>query len=300
MFAFLKNFLPKMTAAFAAAFLLAGCFQENGLSVDSSGPAQQHIDDVSMQVRMRVGAVNALSKGQTISLSKMIVMITSVGATPADTIRDTITPGKQGFTSSSTSGQTIDSIYSLKGLRAWKVVVTVRDTKDSVVHKDSASTPVLRIGDAATVTLGLSSRYAMYDAKFVTIPDSISSVTGNLKQVLRINRLVLKVDGVIVKDSTSSPKPWFDSLTTHTLSYDYVNTLSGHTVEMSAYGPMGSWNVANPLFTGSRSVTPTAGLNDTVAVTLNWVGPTTGGGSITATLGRVGKVTITGKLPGTL
>jgi len=258
-FAFLKNFLPKMTAAFAAAFLLAGCFQENGLSADPTGPAQQHIDDVSMQVRMRVGAVNALGKGQT-----------------------------------------IDSVYSLKGLRAWKVVVTVRDTKDSVVHKDSASTPVLRIGDAATVTLGLSSRFAMYDAKFVTIPDSISSVSGNIKQVLRINRLVLKVDGVIVKDSTSSPKPYFDSLTTHTLSYDYVSTLSGHTVEMSAYGPMGSWNTANPLFTGSRSVTPTAGLNDTVAVTLNWVGPTTGGGSITATLGRVGKVSITGKLPGTL
>jgi len=77
-------------------------------------------------------------------------------------------------------------------------------------------------------------------------------------------------------------------------------TLSGpRLVEMIAYGPMGSWNVANPLFYGSKYVHAMAGESPTIGLNLAWVGPTTGTGSITATLGRVGKVTINGYLPGT-
>lgn len=297
---FLKTSL-KIAAALAAAVFLAGCLQDNGLTAPSVDPApQQQTEAVSMRIRMRVGAVNALSKGQTISLSKMIVIMTSNGS-PADTVRDTLkTSGTTPtIAANSTTQQNISKNYLLKGLRSWKIKVSIRDSKDSLIHVDSATTPLLRLADTAVVNLGLNSRFAMYDARFLNLPDSISSTSGNLKQQLRINRLVLKIDGVIVKDSTSSPKAYFDSLKTSTISYDYVSTLSSHTVEMSAYGPMGSWNTANPLYTGTRTITSTAGVNDSLGVTLNWVGPTTGGGSITATLSRVGKVTITGKLPGT-
>jgi hypothetical protein len=79
-----------------------------------------------------------------------------------------------------------------------------------------------------------------------------------------------------------------------------VFSISGpRLVEMLAYGPLGQWNVADPLFSGSKYVNVAAGLDATVPLILNWTGPTSGTGTINATLGRVGKVTINGTLPGT-
>jgi hypothetical protein len=43
-----------------------------------------------------------------------------------------------------------------------------------------------------------------------------------------------------------------------------------------------------------------AGQDSTLAITLDWVGPTTGSGNLDATLGKVGKITINGTLPGTV
>jgi hypothetical protein len=293
-----KKILIKMSAALAAAFLFAGCFQENGITSIPTDPSPR-IESASMQIRMRVGSVSALGKGQTLSLSKLIVIMTS-NASPADTIRDTIKAGvSQGFVSTSTANQTIDSSYALKALRSWKIKVTVRDSRDSVIHSDSASTPVLRVRDTATVNLSLVSLFSMYDAKFLSLPDSITSATGNLKQVLRVDRLVLKVDGVTVRDSMATPGPYFAPSTLHTLSYDYVRLGGSRVIEMNAYGPMGGSNTPTLLYSGTKTVTANPGIDSTVSVTLNWVGPTTGSGKITATLSRVGKVTITGKLPGT-
>ena len=182
---FFKTTLPKISAALAAAFLLAGCFQDAGVSPGPVDPAPR-VESATMQIRMRVGAVSALSKGSTISLGKMIVVLTS-NATPADTVRDTLnTTGTTPTISAvSTTAQIITKSYPVKGLRIWKLRVTIRDSKDSVIHLDSATTPMLGIADTAFVNMGLASKFAMYDAKFVSLPDSISSTTGNVKQQLR-------------------------------------------------------------------------------------------------------------------
>jgi hypothetical protein len=295
--AFLKTSFPKTAAAFAAAVFLAGCFPDAGLSPNPVDPAGE---SAVMNIRMNMKAVNSLKKGSTISLSKMIVVIVSQGATPADTIRDTLkTSGTTPVISNdAATQQSINKTYALKALRGWKIYVSVRDTRDSLVHFDSASTPVLHVADTAVVNLGLTSRYSMYDAKFLSLPEKISATTGDVEQTLNVTRLVFKVDGVALRDSTANPGPYFTPLVEHVLSYDYVRP-GTRLITLEVYGPLGSSPVPQLLFSGSQSATIAAGDNATVPITLNWVGPTTGGGKITATLTRVGKVSIIGKLPGT-
>jgi hypothetical protein len=233
-----------------------------------------------------------MAKASAISLSKLILVLTS---NTNDTIRDTITSGTiPSLSATSTSPQTIAKNYSLKPLRSWKLVATVKDAKDSVIHKDSATTSVVLVGDTAHVSLSLSAKFAMYQANFV-IPDSIASATaGTAKEVLHINRLILKIDGVTRKDSS---KTYFTG--TSVLAYDYV-PVGSHTVQLLAYGPMGYWDVSNPLYSGSQTINVGAGSDSTVALNLSWVGPTTGTGNMSAIIGRVGTVTINGTLPSTV
>jgi hypothetical protein len=296
--AFLKTSFPKTAAAFAAAVFLAGCFPDTGLSPNPVDPAGE---SAVMNIRMNMKAVNSLKKGSAISLSQMIVVIVSQGATPADTIRDTIKTSGTTPTLSADAAtqQSVNKTYPLKALRGWKIYVSVRDTRDSLIHFDSATTPVLHVADTAVVNLGLTSRYSMYDAKFLSLPDKISSTTGDVEQDLNVTRLVFKVDGVALRDSTANPGPYFTSLTEHVLSYDYVRP-GTRLITLEVYGPIGSSPTPQLLYSGSQSATIAAGVNSTVPITLNWVGPTGGTGSISATLGKVGKVTINGTLPGTI
>ena len=278
-------------ALLAVGLNLVGCMESssNLSAPSSSAPAALHI-------RVGVDPVHNLAKTTTISLNKLIVVLTS---STQDTIRDTITTSTSpALNATSTTAQTITKDYTLKPLRTWKVVATTKDLKDSVIHMDSATTPTLNVADTANVSLSLSSKFSMYDARFLTIPDSISSsVSGTTKQVLHLNRLVLIVDGVTKVDSTVSPGPYFTALATAVLSYDYV-TVGSHTIQMLAYGPMYSWNTANPLYSGSVVINSTTGVDATQALTLAWVGPTTGTGHLSATIGKVGKVTVNGTVPG--
>jgi hypothetical protein len=138
----------------------------------------------------------------------------------------------------------------------------------------------------------------MYRARFLTIPDSVGSASpGTSKQKLRLNRLLFKIDGVTVRDSLSSPG-YFTAGATHVLDYDYVAP-GPHTILMQAFGPMGSWDSTQALYSGSKSVDVSAtGSDTTVTLTLNWVGPTTGGGTLSVTVGRIRTLTADGTLPG--
>lgn len=292
---------PKQIAsgvlALAAILLMTGCFATES---SSTPPPSESGDQVSLGIRMGVGGVNALGKSATITLDKLILVLTS---SANDTIRDTITSSTTPALSTvSTTAQVISKNYSLKALRSWKIVATSKDTRDSVIHRDSATVPAMYAGDVAAVNLSLSSRFSMYEAKFLSLPDSIRSAGDTLvKQYLCIKRLVLKVDGTAVRDSTT-PNTCFADGATHTLAYDYV-TVGSHSVQMLAYiasGTMGSWSSTSPVYSGSRTVAVGAGLDSTLAITLDWVGPTTGTGSLSATLGKVGKITINGTLPGTV
>jgi hypothetical protein len=281
-------------AILAAGLTAAGCLFDDGASPRAAGTPE---GKAVVGLSMGVGPVSSmLAKGAVISLNKVVIAFAS---SALDTLRDTLTGSTSPSLSAvSTSQQVLQKYYSLSVSRSWKAVVTVLDSRDSVTHRDSATTGVLAAADTAHVNLTLASKFVMYRARFLTIPDSIgSSAPGTSRQKLRLNRLVFKVDGVTVRDSSSSPA-YFTAGGTHVLDYDYVSPGS-HTIVMQAFGPMGSWDVSNPLYSGSKSVNIAAGANDsTVTLTLNWVGPTTGGDTLAVTIGRMSTLTADGTLPG--
>ena len=205
-----------------ALFLLSGALLQGCLGDDSGPSGSRSQDEARLRITTTLPRTQSLSKGNLIALSRLVVTLTS-NATPADTLRDTLTTSTTpALSSSSTSDQTLSKTYTLKGLRTWSVSARVYDSRDSLIHEGSAaSAAFLKVGDSASVSLSLVPRFAMYEARFVSIPDSVTSLTGPNKQVLRLNRLVLRVNGVTVRDSTS-PGPWFAALTDHVLAYDYV------------------------------------------------------------------------------
>ena len=276
----------------AVGMTFVGCMEQTGSTTATSGDAQP----VTMSIRVGLDPVNSLAKASLITLKKLIIVL---NLNTGDTIRDTITTSTTpAISGTSTSPQTISKNYTLKPLRIWTITATTKDLLDTVIHTASVSTGTpINDGDTAHVNLTLSSRFSMYQAQFL-IPDSISSsVVGTVKQVVNINRLVLMIDGVSKKDSTVSPGPYYTKLVNAVIGYDYV-PVGNHTVQLLAYGPMYAWNVATPLYTSS--VTPInnvlAGSDSTTAITLAWTGPTTNTGAMSATIGKVGKVTINGTL----
>jgi hypothetical protein len=63
---------------------------------------------------------------------------------------------------------------------------------------------------------------------------------------------------------------------------------------------MNYWPTDSALFRGTTTINVGAGSDSTVALSLGWVGPTTGTGRLQVQLGKVGKVTVNGTLPGTM
>ncbi len=272
--------------AFLAAWLLplSGC---------GNAPADPEVDANSVpqgQVNTTVilGKVGALAKSSTINLSKLIVTGIS-GATPPDTIRDT----------SSVSGNTqvtVTKAYTLKPLRNWTISAKTLDAKDSVVHTGSTAAFYVKPADTAVVSLNLASRFAMYQANFNALPDSIaSSTSGTGKDAVKVKRVLMKLDGVIKADSVFNAG--FTGGQSVSVFFDYV-TIGSHAVVLEAYGDLNTFS--GLLYSGTTTFTVSAGTDDTKAVTLGWVGPTTGSGKLSVTLGKVGKVTINGTLPGTI
>jgi hypothetical protein len=166
-----------------------------------------------------------------------------------------------------------------------------------VIHSGSSASFFVKPADTADVTLNLASRFAMYEARFNSLPDSISSsVSGTGKDKLNLNRVVLLVDGVVKADSALA-SGYFSPNQNVNVFWDYI-TPGNHTVTLEAYGALHAFT--GKLYSGSANFTVTAGADDTRSVTLNWVGPTTGTGKLTVTLGKVGKVIVNGALPGTV
>ncbi len=255
----------------------------------SSSPASH------LKLTVGVARVGSLAKTSTISLKRLVIVLISDAK---DTLVDTVTTATSpALNTSATGDQNIFRDYALTPLRLWKVIALTQDMKDSVIHADSASTPLLYAGDTSNVSLNLGSRFSMYDVKFLNIPDSIGSATGTAKQALHINRIVLKVDGKIVVDSS---KTYFIPNSTVDLKYDYVTVNQVHTIELQAYGIVNSITPASQLFDGSTTFTATSGLDASIPLTLNWVGPTTGKASLSVLIGKVGQITVNATATGVL
>jgi photosystem II stability/assembly factor-like uncharacterized protein len=212
----------RLSVPLALSVLLAGCMvtgERRGMRPD---------EDASPVVRLRMGVsgVTALRKSSAIKLDRLEIRFVS---SANDTVRDTVTTlTSPALDSSTATSQIIAKNFDLKALRSWKIIATSRDRLDSVVHRDSAFIPALYAGDTADVLLSLAARYALYEAKFLNLPDSLeSSMPSQPKQALHINRLVLRVDGVVVRDSNATPGPYFTPGATHVLGFDYVAAGTG-------------------------------------------------------------------------
>jgi hypothetical protein len=255
-----------------SALVLGGCLNDS---------ATKGSQDGSLSIKLSVPDVNksGLRKGATITLEKMIVTLTStVGADSV--IRDTITPGEDGFVSLATESQTVSKSYSVKPLRGWTLTVTTLDINDSVIHFASKLADSIKVGEARPVTISLTSRFTMYVAKF-TLPDSIGSATGTFRQKLNINRFVMVLDGDTVRDTTKlgGPGSYFASApASHLVDFDYVRADTTHVLKLYVYGDLFNWPAGKPLYGDSVVIAPT----DTLKTpSLAYTGP----GSATDTTG---------------
>ena len=296
----IKNLV--LGAAALSALVLGGCLNDAGSPNSSKEPANG-----SLSINLNVPDVNAsksLHKGATITLSKLIVTLTSTVVTDS-VIRDTITPGENGFSSTSTVSQSISKSYTVRPLRGWTLSVKTLDSRDSVIHAGSKLADSIKIGELRPVTISLTSKFVMYVAKF-TLPDSIGSATGTFREKLNVNRFVLVLDGDTVRDTTKlgGPGSYFASAPTfHTVGYDYVRADTSHTLKLYVYGDLNDWPSDKPLFGDSVIITPT----DTLKTpTLAYTGPGSASdtGSVgakidplTIEIGKVGIVEINPVLP---
>ncbi len=284
----LKSKTVKLMIALLAPAFLAHCGKAPNSVADRQ--TDQAPENAVVKSSVVLGKVGALSKTSTINLAKLIVTAVS-SATPPDTVRDT----------SLVSGNAQVSVVralTLPPLRNWVITAKSLDSKDSVVHTGSSSPFFVKPADTAFVSLNLASRFAMYEAHFNTLPDSISSsVSGTGKDKLNLNRVVLLVDGVIKADSVLAAGSYFAANQTVNIYWDYI-TPGSHTVTLEAYGVLHTY--AGKLYSGAATYSVSAGTDDTRSLSLAWVGPTTGTGKLTVTLGKVGKATVNGALPGSV
>jgi hypothetical protein len=295
-----------LAAALVSTLSLTACLQGGQ---DAQETATTHI-----RVRANVPSISvsgSLAKGSVVTYSMVIVTLISNSNTPtaSDTIRDTILAGiSQGLGASSTTDQTIDSNYTLKALRNWTVRVTVSDTKGTITHDTTivpAANNYTRIGDTVSVSINkLNPKFTQYRAIFSNLPDSISTnATGNTtKQAVRFTRLILRVDGQIVRDSLKAD--YFNGNPIDTLDYDYV-ALGQRTIRLAAYGVLlnaaGAVVKTDTLFVGETTVISVPGVNnDPSNLTLNWtnVAGNLGNEKLTVVIGQVGRTTVTGTTSG--
>jgi hypothetical protein len=278
-----------LVGTLAAASTFVGCLQ--GEDATASAP------DAVLNVSTSMDAVDkgGLGKSNVINYKYLIIRLAS-NATVPDVILDTVYPGEQTFTASSATAQNVDSAYTVKGLRSWKITATVYDTKDSVIHRDSSAAVAIGVATAtATATLNLTAKFTMYEAKFNSLPARVRSSTGPDSQLVTYKRLLLFIDGTKVADSTHATS--FAALGAHSLFYDYVAP-GVRTVRLVVMGSTGTTFVNDTLFSNVMTVTSTAGNDSSKTLALAWRGPNVGVDSAKVTVGRVGKTTVEGTTTG--
>lgn len=286
----------------ASGLLLTGCLNDSGTR--DGGLAA---DEARLVVRTTVRDASApgLSKSSAITLDRLIITLRSSIAT--DTVRrDTILADTGAFLSNSSSDQELTRAFAVKALRSWTVVVKTLDVNDSLIHYDSVPVPSMLLGETRSVPLQLGSRYAMYEARY-TLPSRLYPTdvpeAQRVYQNVFFSRLVLSVDGRIVRDSVTTgvqaagtryvaagtdlrgsagrfffkPNGNAPDTITHVQSYDYVRT-GTRTFDIKAYGYLEGDTLGiapRLLFQGTRqAVVAPDGTIPQEPMVLEWRGPT--------------------------
>lgn len=227
--------------ALALGAAITGCLNDSGPSSNGGNASlvvQAGIKDVNK--------VNGMAKTSVITLNKLVITLTSSDVADA-VIRDTIIAHPDSaFKPTATSDQTFAKSIAVKPLRSWTVSVKTLDVNDSVIHTSTQLVSNLLVGETRAVTLNLTSKYVMYEAKF-SLPDSLNFTQIGVKQQLSVNRVVMIVDGDTVVDSTRAPR-FAISPTVNTVRFDYINVADTPDVKIEFFGRVGADTTVSKLF----------------------------------------------------
>lgn len=227
----------------------------------------------SANITVQIGKVGALAKRADINFAKLCVALSASAET---TIFDTIAISGN---SSTIISKTYDNLASLK---TWTLKAKSLDSKDSTIHAGS-TTFTVRPRQTTDVSLALPSNYSMIKANFSPIRDSVT-------------RCELLINGVKVADSSFAKQGLLGSSVQ--LAYDYLPVAVANRIKMDVYGNM--WGIEYLLYTGDTLITAISGIDTTLFVKLQWVGPTSaprGQATISVVLGSIGTELINGLLP---
>lgn len=300
----MRKFINKVTlgAVAVAALTLSACMSSG------SNPASSSEEGfATVIVQTKANNVNRLSKpglgkGAAITLDTLIVTAISNASTP-DTVIFKVLADTAGF-ETATDDHTVPVVLSLKALRNWTISAKTIDINDSVIQEGSVVTGDLFAGQTKVVTLNATPNFTIYTATF-NVPDSVRSPTGNFKQRITVTKLQLLLGSTVV-DSLVDPAG-IDSLTDHTLTYDYVTSSATH-VSLKVFGTIEfatdidpatstAWNTGSHVLYDSVNV-PISSLNAVYpavnTVALPWRGPVQGVADISVEIEKVGQVAIGG------
>lgn len=273
-----------ITGILAVSAIFAGCLNDSG-SANTAGDAQLVIQAGVKDVNKTKS--KSLGKTSVIELKKLIITLRS--SHPDDAVRrDTILADTGDFVSDATDDQAILRNYAVKPLRSWSVIVKTLDANDSLIHYDSVLVSDVLIGETRAVTLNLTSRFVMYEARF-SLPDSLTfTQLDSLKQQLVVDRMVMIVDGDTVVDSTHAPR--FAPGQPHSAFFDYIKVGDRPDVQIEFFGRVGADLTSTKLFEYVfEDVDPT--VENPTPTTSTYTGPNAGDlGAITGLTINIGKV----------
>lgn len=265
-------------------FFIIGCGSNH-----STGPSTSEPKDAILSMDIGLNRVAALAKTSAINLR--IVKFT-LSSSLGDTIHDSVS-------ASGSEQVVISKEFRIKSLRSWSISARSYDTNDSLIHSGKSGSVYIRAADTVKMQLSMGSRFSMYQANFLSIPDSVALSQGqgnsHSKHKIVISRLVLKIGGKIRVDSVGS----FNPGQLVSLNFDYIPA-GTQTVVMEAYGNMpGNGNglgFQGLLFSGSVVFSNIAGTDETKSIALDWKGPGNQMNGSFVTLGRVGKNKVNGTM----
>jgi hypothetical protein len=207
--------LKKLLGATLAAFLLVACADVTSVEEPTAARIESQDDNGSVLIRIALGSVALAKKADTnITLDTLHLVLTSAGCSTR-----TVNLPVAGNINASNLVLTT-KVDGLNPLRNWKLKAYSRDLTDSVMHMDS-TTFYVKPADTAEVSMGLSPKYSVLIARFVSTNASLT----------KIEKLVLRVNGVAVDDTTfSSKKAIFDLK----LSHKYLKAGTSATIKLEA------------------------------------------------------------------
>lgn len=232
----------------AAVLFLTGC---GDLTAVEDAPARLEAVDQeggAVTIQVSLGAVALAKKADTnVTLDTLHLTLTSAGC-PTRLVNLPVAGNIN------TSSRVLTAtVTGLQPLRNWKVKAFSRDLADTVLHIDS-TTFYVKPADTAMVSMLLNPRYSVLIARFVSTK---ASMVDNLE------KLILRVNGVIVDDTTFATKrDVFDVK----LSHKYLKAGASATIKLEA---LDRASPARIRYSQTLTLTPRASGDSTVTVNLN-------------------------------